>query len=73
MLPGVLLIAVGLALLLWTNKRAFDRRNAAGIQEFRSYGHALGARTVERLARLGGWLLILSGCGRFVMILATGH
>lgn len=73
MLAGFLLIAAGVAILLWTNKRAFNRRNAAGVQEFRSYGHSLGARTVERLARFGGWVLILAGCGRFVMILATGH
>ncbi|WP_217430968.1 hypothetical protein [Sphingomonas bacterium] len=68
-----MLIAAGVAGLLWCNKRAFDRRNAAGVQEFRSYGHSLGVRTLERLARLGGLILILGGFGRFVMVLATGH
>ena len=58
---GIGCLVVGAALIFWTNRRVFQRRNAAGVEEFASYGHSLLTRTVERLARILAWLLILAG------------
>ena len=49
---GAIMLALGVGIILWTNQRAFNRRNVAGVQEFNSYGHALLIRTLERIGRL---------------------
>jgi len=64
---GILMVTGGLLTQRWVGKRQFERRNASGVQEFRSYDAAVGAQATEKLAlvlaRLGIFLgLIIVGC-----------
>lgn len=70
---GLMCLTVGLAIIIWTNQRAFDRRNMAGVQEFRSYGHSLLIRALERFGRIGAWILILAGAASLLMFFVAGR
>lgn len=70
---GIVFLALGVAIILWTNQRAFNRRNVAGVQEFNSYGHSLLIRTLERFGRIAAWLFILAGVGSLLVRFTTGH
>lgn len=70
---GVVMLALGVGIILWTNQRAFNRRNAAGVQEFRSYSHALLIRTLERIGRLLAWAFMLIGAGSLLVYFMTGR
>lgn len=70
---GIGCLVVGLAVMIWTNGRIFNRRNAAGVEEFRTYGHSLLLRAVEGFSRLAAWLLILIGGGLVLVALVTGQ
>lgn len=70
---GAIMLALGVGIILWTNQRAFNRRNVAGVQEFNSYGHALLIRTLERIGRLAAWLLMLVGAGSLFVYFMTGR
>ena len=70
---GAIMLALGVGIILWTNQRAFNRRNVAGVQEFNSYGHALLIRTLERIGRLVAWLLMLVGTGSLFVYFMTGR
>jgi hypothetical protein len=47
--------------LYWTGKRAFYRRNSAGIQEFNSYSGALVTNALESIVRIGSLTGIVLG------------
>ena len=70
---GAIMLALGVGIILWTNQRAFNRRNVAGVQEFNSYGHALLIRTLERIGRLVAWLLMLVGAGSLFVYFMPGR
>lgn len=38
---------VGLILIIWKNKRQFNRLNQLGIEQFRSYGHKIIATAFD--------------------------
>lgn len=57
----IVLLAIGGYGLFWTNKRRFERRNVAGIEEFSSYGKAVATRGGEKIVRLASWLLLVLG------------
>jgi hypothetical protein len=63
----VLLIVAGLAAWRYPKRRAFDRRNQFGVEEFKSYGHMRRSRSFERLMSLAGVILILVGIGRMLV------
>jgi len=50
---AILFIAGGFALRFQINKRQFNRRNAAGVEEFQSYGSAY---TTQMLEKVGRWV-----------------
>ena len=58
---GILLVVLGYALRYLMNRRAFNRRNAAGVEEFKSYEAATGTRLLEGTGRKLGTLLIIVG------------
>ena len=58
---GVVLLSAGGGGLFWVNGRSFNRRNVAGIEEFESYGKALGIRAMEKIIRIASWLAIVVG------------
>lgn len=58
---GIIFLCAGGYGMYWTGKRSFERRNVAGIEEFSSYGQALGTRAVEKVVRIGSLLAIALG------------
>ena len=58
---GLFIALLGFGLRYFINRRAFNRRNAAGVEMFSSYESATGNRFLEGLGRLLGFLLIISG------------
>jgi hypothetical protein len=58
---GILLAVLGYALQYLMNRRAFNRRNAAGVEEFKSYEAAAGTRFLEGAGRKVGSLLVIIG------------
>lgn len=60
-MDGVVLILLGLLLRYYIGRRRFNRRNAAGLQQFRSYREALWISAWERLSMIVANLLITAG------------
>lgn len=58
---GLIFICAGGFGIYWTGKRSFNRRNIAGIEEFASYGKALGTKAIEKVVRIMSWLAIALG------------
>ena len=58
---GIVLAVLGYALRYFMNRRAFNRRNAAGVEEFRSFEAATGTRFLEGAGRKLGTLLLVAG------------
>lgn len=58
---GILLAVFGYALQYFVNRRAFNRRNAAGVEEFASFEAATGTRLLEGAGRKLGSILIVVG------------
>lgn len=63
---GILMFIGGLMTQRWVGKRQFERRNSAGVQEFKSYDAAVGAQAAEKLA------LMLSRMAVFLGLLIVG-
>ena len=58
---AVLFIAGGFYLRFQINKRQFNRRNLAGVEEFKSYGNAYATQMIEKVGRYVGTFLIIIG------------
>lgn len=58
---GLAFIAGGILAAMWAGRRAFARTNAAGVQEFKSYGSAVKSTAAEGLAKTAAVLAILFG------------
>jgi hypothetical protein len=62
-------LTLGLILAAFVGRRRFARRNFAGIEEFGSYGEAVGHRLVEALAGLLASVLLAVGLLAFALAL----
>ncbi|MEW7989704.1 MAG: hypothetical protein AB2722_12625 [Candidatus Thiodiazotropha sp.] len=60
LIGAIFLFIIGLALAIWSSRRQFYRRNNAGVEEFKSFGAAVGSRFIEGLATIIGSLLIIA-------------
>lgn len=69
-IAGLIFVGLGIRALMWAGKRAFERRNAAGVEEFKSYGAAVGSTAVEAVAKTAAVLSILIGLFMFLMAAA---
>ncbi|CAM3691262.1 hypothetical protein MUGA111182_03385 [Mucilaginibacter galii] len=58
---AILFIAGGFILRFQINKRQFNRRNMAGVEEFKSYGNAYATQMIEKVGRYVGFFLIVFG------------
>ncbi|MDR2186483.1 MAG: hypothetical protein LBE62_00350 [Azonexus sp.] len=58
---GLVFFFAGCFGVYWSGKRAFERRNIAGVEEFSSYGKAVGLRAFEGLVKIISWLSIAIG------------
>ncbi|OUJ69205.1 hypothetical protein BXP70_26695 [Hymenobacter crusticola] len=70
---GILVALSGFILRYFMNRRAFNRRNAAGIEEFRSFEQATGSKLLESIGRLVGLVLIIGGFGLTLLSYMTRH
>ncbi|NIJ09400.1 hypothetical protein FHS31_003032 [Sphingomonas vulcanisoli] len=52
-------ILIGLALIAYPSRAAFYRRNHAGLEVFRSYGHSILTRWIEGGTKLLGLLIVV--------------
>ncbi|WP_127846977.1 hypothetical protein [Caulobacter sp. FWC26] len=60
-IAGLVLLAIGIAGILWIERRRFYRRNPAGLQVYRSFGASLTTGTFETVALLIFRLVALAG------------
>ncbi len=58
---GILLFAGGYFLRYTMNRRAFNRRNAAGVEEFSSFEAATGNKVMEGAGRIIGAIVMVVG------------
>ena len=58
---GIALLGVTVAGSLWLRRKAFYRRNHAGIEEFSTYGESLKIRFKEGVIGFGLGLCALAG------------
>lgn len=58
---GILMVIGGFLIQRWVGKRQFDRRNASGVQEFKSYDAAVGSQAMEKLALILARIAIFLG------------
>jgi hypothetical protein len=58
---GIILLFIGAIIRYVISKRRFNRRNAFGLQQYRSYDEGLVTRTGEGCAGALGILFILAG------------
>ena len=58
---AIVFIAGGFILRFQINKRQFNRRNMAGVEEFKSYGNAYATQMIEKVGRYVGFFLIIIG------------
>lgn len=58
---ALVFLAAGFFLRFQINKRQFNRRNVAGIEEFKSYGSAYTTQMAEKVGRLVGIFLMVIG------------
>lgn len=70
---GIIFLIGGAFGLYWTGKRAFYRRNSAGIQEFSSYTGALVTNALEGIIRIGSLIGIVLGVMMIFMWFMFGH
>lgn len=64
---GLVAIMLGVILNMWLSRRAFYRRNAAGVEEFASYSAMLGNKFIEGPVKLIAGLLVMGGIGSIVI------
>ena len=58
---GYILILLGAALLYFRRRNKFNRRNVAGVEEFKSFEHSVGNRVLEMTMKIIAYLLIILG------------
>ena len=46
---GMVLTAIGTGLVLWNQKRKFDRTNRYGVEQFRSFGRKVVATAFDEI------------------------
>jgi hypothetical protein len=63
---AIVAIVIGAVLLLWANKRVFDRRNAMGVEEYGSFAGMIGSRIVDVLTGLVGAVAAIGGVAALI-------
>ncbi len=58
---GYILILLGAVLLYFRRRNKFNRRNVAGVEEFKSFEHSVGNRVLEMGMKIVAYLLIILG------------
>ena len=58
---GILFFLMGCGGIYWVGKRAFERRNPMGIEEFNSFGQVIGTKALEGVVKIASLLFIAMG------------
>lgn len=58
---GAALILTASLILFNVRRRKFNRRNAMGVEVYRSYTQMAGARSMDMLLSVVGWLFFAAG------------
>ena len=58
---GYILILLGATLLYFRRRNKFNRRNVAGVEEFKSFEHSVGNKVLEMGMKIVAYLLIILG------------
>ena len=66
---GISVVLAGGILFLWRNKRKFERTNAAGIEQFASYGGKVASLLWDSILWLSAFVSVTGG----VLFLANVH
>ncbi len=66
---GGAVVILGVILFFWRSKRKFDRTNAAGIEQFSSYGGKVAARLWDWVLWTSAFMCLTGG----VLYLANVH
>lgn len=64
---GVIFFIIGCYGVYWVGGKSFNRRNEAGIEEFQSYGKAVGSKAIESIVKFASWLFVMFGFLMFCM------
>lgn len=71
-IAGILALVIGIGIRFLINRRKFNRRNVAGVEEFSSYTSSVGNRFLEFIGRLISFVLILIGLYVIIVWIARG-
>lgn len=58
---SVMMVVSGFGLRYWMRRRAFNRRNLAAVEEFKSFEHAEASRYLEGAVKFVGALMMVFG------------
>jgi hypothetical protein len=72
MVLAVIMALTGAGMRYWIKRSRFNRRNAAGIEGFKSYEQMRLIGLLEMLGLLAGGLLLLGGVLLFLLFYITG-
>lgn len=70
---GIVFFIAGCLGIYWTGKRAFERRNESGVEEFSSYGRAVATMAWEGALRIVCLLILAFGFLTFCVGLGLGR
>ena len=58
---GLILLAISVCLFLWVDKRKFERKNHAAVEEFESYTSFWKVKVLEASVGILRWILAILG------------
>ncbi|MBP5789533.1 MAG: hypothetical protein J6W29_04790 [Neisseriaceae bacterium] len=58
---GLIMIIIGVAGILFVQRRKFYRRNVAGVEEFNSFGHSIITGSIEAIIHFASFFLAIIG------------
>ena len=71
-IAGILSLVIGIGIRFVINRRRFNRRNMAGVEQFSSYSSSIGNRFVEFIGRIISLAFILIGMYVIIVWIARG-
>lgn len=67
LIPGLILLAIGVGFIIWVKRRRFMRTNFAGVQEYKSFSGMLGSKALDFAIGFAGTIALLAGLGMLLL------